>query len=224
MTPRPPARPGSGLKPANLRAGVGCGALLTGICLVRRTLRPHRAVRRSPPPRRARPAPLRPAPRPEEGPRWQKLAAGAARRAEAAPAGMGGDRCVEQTEVDAACRPDAGHARRGAVAGAGPDVRLGQADPCGKRPGATALSGSQAGPALRPPFALGRLPGPAARAEERARGPRRGGAQGAAGCSTGRGNRLRAGRPVESATVPRPSRTSFRTRPTRRRRGRSAPR
>ena len=71
MTPRPPARPGPSLKPATLRAGVAwrCWPGLPGAP----DTRPHRAVLRPPARRRARPTAVRPAPKPEEGPRWQKL-------------------------------------------------------------------------------------------------------------------------------------------------------
>ena len=73
MTPRPPVRPGSGLKPANLRAAAAALALLAGIlwCAERATAQgsppsPGAAPRS---PVTVRPAP----PQPEEGPRWQKL-------------------------------------------------------------------------------------------------------------------------------------------------------
>ena len=71
MTPRPPARPGPTLKPATLRAGVAL-ALLTGIAWCAG----HAIAQSGPPPAGATqrtPTAVRPASKPEEGPRWQKL-------------------------------------------------------------------------------------------------------------------------------------------------------
>ena len=71
MTPRSLARPGPVLKLATLRAGVAL-VLLAGIAWYAG----HATAQSSPPPAGASPrapAAVRPAPKPEEGPRWQKL-------------------------------------------------------------------------------------------------------------------------------------------------------
>ena len=72
MTPRPTVRPGSGLKPANLRAVGAALALLASIVWCA-DLASAQGIPPSPGASPRSPATLQPVSRPEEGPRWQKL-------------------------------------------------------------------------------------------------------------------------------------------------------